>query len=212
MMYRDRIRRAVDALKFAVRMYHEDHIPTREVRGDVFIEMRDARTGRLLHKWSKKNLIVYDASIFAARLFKDKDEPDNSANMLAIGSGATGALLSPDAPDARQRSLNAEITRKAWSSTLFRDSGGNASAVATNIVDFTCSYGEAEAVGALNEMGILSTISSNPLIKNDNPDVFPARDTTRDLSSYDTLINYLTFPVLSKPSTAILTITWRLTF
>lgn len=212
MMFRDRVRRTADAFKFAMAAFHQDVHPTRAVRGDVFMEMRDAATGELLHKWEKKNLIVYDASIFAARLFKDKDEPANSANMLAIGSGATGSILSPDSPDARQRKLNAEIARKAWSSTVFRDSGGNASAVPTNIVDFTCTFGEAEAVGALTEMGILSTISANPLVKNANPDVFPARDTTRDLTQYDTLINYLSFPVLSKPSTAILSITWRLSF
>ena len=212
MLFRDRIHRASEAFKFAMRAFHHDTVPTRAVRGDVFLEMRDARTGRLLHKWEKRNLIVSDASIFAARLFKDKDEPANSANMLAIGSGATGSILSPDAPDARQRKLNSEIARKAWSSTVFRDAGGNASAVPTNIVDFTCTFGEAEAVGALTEMGILSTISSNPLVTNSNPDVFPARDVTRDLTTYDTLVNYLPFPVISKPSTAILGITWRLTF
>jgi len=191
---------------------YKDEFPTREVRGDVFLEMRDARTGELLHKWEKRNLIVLDAGILAARLFKDPDEPAHGLNMLAVGTGATGALLGPDAPDARQRSLNAEIERKAFSTTVFRDGSGNAVSIPTNIVDFTTTFGEAEAVGPLNEMGLLSTISDNPGTKNPNPDVFPTRDTTRDLTQYDTLVNYLTFPVVSKASTAILTLTWRLSF
>lgn len=211
MLFKDRLRRAGEAIKFAWRSIYHDEIPTREVRGDVFIEMRDARTGELLHKWERRNLIVYDAGIQVARLLKDPLEPAHGINMLAVGTGATGALLSPDAPDPRQRKLNAEIERKAFSSTTFRDGSGNAVSIPTSIVDYTTTFGEAEAVGPLNEMSLMSTISDNPATKNPNPDVFPTRDTTRDLTLYDVLINYLTFPVISKPSTAILTITWRIT-
>jgi hypothetical protein len=212
MRFKDRMARAKDAFKFAVGCLFEDELPTREIRGDVFIEMRDAESGRLLHKWERRNLIVYDASIQAARYFKDKDEPANSLNMLAVGTGATGAILTPDAPDPRQRKLNAEIARKAFASTTFRDTSGNAVAIPTNIVDFTTTFSEAEAVGPLNEMSLMSTISSNPLVTNPNPNNFPTRDLTVDVSLYDVIVNYLTFPVVSKPSTAILTITWRLTF
>jgi hypothetical protein len=60
-------------------------------------------------------------------------------------------------------------------------------------------------------MGIQSTISANPAVTNPNPDVFPNRDLTRDLTLYDILCNYLTFSVISKPNTARLTITWRIT-
>jgi hypothetical protein len=179
-------------------------------KGEVFVKMVDGETGEVIHDSHHDNVITLDAGIQAARYFKDPNEPANGANMLAIGTGATGA--GPDAPDSRQRKLNAEIERKTWSSTTFRDASGNAVAIPTNIVDFTCTYDEAEAVGPLNEMGILSTISSNPLVKNDNPDSFPTRDLTVDLSQYDVLINYLTFGVITKPSTARLTITWRITF
>jgi len=212
MLFKDKLRRAKDAFKWGMHILFEDEYPTRKVRGDVFIEMRDATTGKLLHKWEKRNLIVYDASIQAARYFKDKDEPANSLNMLAIGTGATGSLLSPSAPDARQRSLNSEIQRKTFSATTFRDASGNAVSIPTNIVDFTCSFAAAEAVGPLNEMGLMSTLSDNPSTLNPNPDVFPNRDVTDDLTQYDVLVNYLTFPVISKPSTAVLTLTWRLTF
>lgn len=180
-------------------------------KGEFFIKMVDGTTGEVLVDRHIENIITLDAGILAAILFRDP-ETRNGANMLAIGTGATGALLSPDAPDSRQRKLNAEITRKTWSSSVFRDTDGNAVAIPTNILDWTVTYDESEAVGPLNEMGILSTISDNPSVKNDNPDVFPARDVTQDLSEYDILVNYLSFAVISKPATARLTITWRITF
>lgn len=213
MRFKDTLARARDAFRFGVGLRHrEDFGLGLRVKGDVFIEVRDARTGQVLHSEHRRNIITLDAGILAARLFKDPNEPAHGINMLAVGTGATGALLSPDAPDNRQRKLNAEIARKAFTSTQFRDSLGNAVAYPTNIVDFTTTFGEAEAVGPLNEMGLVSTISNNPSILNPNPNSFPTRDTTVDLTQYDVLVNYLTFSVVSKPSTAVLTITWRLTF
>lgn len=184
----------------------------REARGTFIFDMRDAKTGEVLHHFEKDNLITLDAGILAAILFKDNASRSRGLYMLAIGTGATGALLSPNAPDNKQRRLNTEIARKAFLSTVFRDGSGNAVAIPTNVVDFTTTFSEAEAVGPLNEMGLISPISDNPLTTNSNPDIFPARDTTRDLTLYDILVNYLTFSIVSKPSTAVLTITWRLTF
>jgi hypothetical protein len=180
------------------------------LRGEVFLEHREG--GVLLDSWHRHNIITLDASILIARLCKDPSEPAHGINMLAVGSGATGALLSPDAPDNRQRKLNAELARKAFTTTVFRDGSGNAVAYPTNIVDFVTTFSEGEAVGPLNEMGLLSTISSNPSVTNPNPNSFPTRNTTVDLADYDTLVNYLTFPVVSKRSTSTLTWTWRLTF
>ena len=83
-------------------------------------------------------------------------------------------------------------------------------------MDFTTIYGESEAVGPLNEMGLLSTISDNTAIINNDPNFAgeggQPYDPTIDTSQYDMLVNYLTFAVISKPATSILTITWRLTF
>lgn len=182
------------------------------IKGEVFMELRDAKTDELLEERHIPNLIVRDAGILLARLAKDPLEPAHGINMLAVGTGATGALLSPDAPDVKQRRLNAELERKTFSSTQFRDAGGIAVSIPTNIVDFTTIFAEAEAVGPLNEMGLISTISANAAIKNPNPNAFPTYDPTVDVTNYDMQVNYLTFAVLSKPSTAILTITWRLTF
>lgn len=180
-------------------------------KGSIVFDMYDHATGERTY-FEKNNVITLDAGIHAARLFKDNAEPNYGMLMLAVGTGATGALLSPDAPDPRQRKLNNEIERKGFIATTFRDALGNAVAYPTNIVDFTCTYGEAEAVGPLNEMGLLSPLSENPTQKTPNPNNFPTRDTTLDLTQYDVLLNYLTFGVITKPSTATLTITWRITF
>lgn len=181
-------------------------------KGMYILHMTDGKTGETLEYWETPQVITADASILAAMLFKDPSTRPLGANMLAIGTGATGALLSPDAPDPDQRKLNAELARKPWSSTTFRDASGNAVAIPTNIVDFTATFDEAEAVGPLNEMGIVATVSANPLVLNPNPNTYPVRDVTVDISGLDVLINYLSFSVISKPSTARLTITWRISF
>ena len=212
-VFKDRFSHPGTGFKLGMGVQHdEDARLGLRVRGDVFFDMRDAQTGEQILERHERNIITLDAGILAARLFKDPLEPAHGINMLAVGTGATGSPLSPDAPDSAQRKLNAEITRKTFSATTFRDASGNAVAIPTNIVDFTTTFGEAEAVGPLTEMGLLSTISDNTGITNPNPDTYPTRDVTRDLTLYDTLVNYLTFGVITKPSTAILTITWRLTF
>lgn len=207
---RDTVRPAREHTHLGLHLPHAANMVA--MQGEVFIEMRDGSTGELLHSDHRKNIITLDASILVAMLARDPNSRNYGVYMLAVGTGATGALLSPDAPDARQRKLNGEIARKAFSSTTFRDGSGNAVAIPTNIVDFTCTFSESEAVGPLNEMGLISPISANPLITNPNPNAYPTRDTTVDLSLYDILVNYLSYSVISKPSTATLSITWRLTF
>lgn len=185
-------------------------------KGRVFFELHDAKTGELQLKREVNNVVTLDASLLVARLMKDPDEPNNGINMLGVGTGALGAVLNPDAPTNEQRRLNNEIARKPFSETTFRNSEGAAVSIPTNVVDFTTIYGESEAVGPLNEMGLLSTISDNPATINNNPN-FAGQggepyDPTIDVTNYDILVNYLTFSVITKPATSILTITWRLTF
>jgi len=184
-------------------------------KGQVFFEMYDALTGEV-EVWEKSNVVTLDAGLLVARLMKDNKEPKHGINMLAVGTGALGAILNPDAPSNQQRRLNNEIARKTFSETTFRDSNGAAVSIPTNVVDFTTIYGESEAVGPLNEMGLLSTISDNTGVINNNPNDAgqggQPYDPTIDVTKYDELVNYLTFSVISKPATSILTITWRLTF
>lgn len=186
------------------------------VKGVVFFEMRDAQTGELQYQHEQHNVVTLDAGILVARLMKNNQEPRHGVNMLAVGTGALGSVLNPDAPSQQQRRLNNEIARKAFSETTFRDGNGAAVSIPTRVVDFTTIFGEGEAVGALNEMGLMSTISDNAAVRNPNPN-FAGQggqpyDPTIDTSLYDTECNSLTFGVITKPATSILTITWRLTF
>jgi hypothetical protein len=194
---------------------HEESSVLR-VKGRVIVDLVDSRTHQPLHHWEKDNVVTLDASLLVAALVKDPNEPAHGINMLSVGTGALGAALNPDSPTNEQRRLNNEIARKSFAETTFRDANGAASAIRTKVVDFTTIFGESEAVGPLNEMGLLSTISDNTAEQNLNPNAAgqggQAYDPAIDTSQYDVLCNYLTFGVISKPPTSILTITWRLTF
>lgn len=182
------------------------------VKGEVFFRLFEK--GQLLEERHIDNIITRDLSILAARLFADNFEPLHGMYMLAIGTGDVGwDLQNPPAETNTQRSLYNELARKRFASVTFIDSGGNTSTIPTNVVDFTTTYSESEAVGTLVEMGLLggdvneSTAIQNPVLPANGPYV-----DTEDLRGKDTLCNYLTFPVINKPATASLTITWRLTF
>lgn len=184
------------------------------VKGEVFFEMRDGLTGEVQESRHLKNLIVLDASILLCRLAKDNAEPPHGIFALAVGTGDIGwPPLSPPAPTNTQRALYAEITRKTFVSTTFIDSGGLPVAYPTKVVDFNTVFTESEAVGPLMEMGLLGgNISSNMSIKNPVSPPNGPYDPTKDLTLYETLFNYLTFAVISKPATSTLAITWRISF
>ena len=186
----------------------------RRPKGDVFIELRNARTGAVELAWERRNIVTLDASILIASLVKDSLEPPHGAFVLAVGSGDTGwNPLSPPAATNTQRALYAEITRKTFASSQFIDGDGVPVAFRTNVVDFTTIYSESEAVGPLVEMGLIGgNISSNMSTKNPVTPPNGPYNPTVDLSTVETLINYLTFPVISKPATSTFQVTWRLTF
>ena len=209
--YNEKIKRAGQAVKLGMGITNSESMAL-SPHGRFIFHMEDAKTGEVLTHWEKDNIITRDAGILAARLFRDSKEPKHGLNMLSVGTGASGNLLSPDAPDDKQRRLNNEISRKGFSSTTFRNPSGVAVAYPTNVVDFTTTFGESEAVGPLNEMGLVCTVSDNPTVLNPNPNAYPTYDETLDITTYDVLVNYLTFSVVTKPATAVLTITWRLTF
>jgi len=181
-----------------------------KVKGEVFITLDGVET-------KINNVYTLDGSILGAMLFSGLTLR-NPISMLAVGTGATGTAQVPSIADERQRSLNTEISRKVFSSVVYRDALGAISTVPTRIIDFTTVFNEGEAVGALNEMGLLSPFDSDPatttpiLDGGGDPVAFPEYDEELDLTNYDILINYLTFPVINKPSQSVLAITWRLTF
>lgn len=187
--------------------------PTYAIRGDVFIRLQDVRTGEVKRR-EIRNLIVKDASILIARLVKDNAEPPKGAFVLAVGTGDTGwNPLSPPAPTNTQRALYSELTRKTFSTTQFIDAGGIPTSIPTNVVDFTTIFTESEAVGPLVEMGLLGgNISTNLSVRNPVTPPNGPYSPLVDLTTKETQINYLTFPVINKPATSTMQITWRLTF
>jgi len=205
---------------FGVRQASEEDFQSGyKIRGDVFFYLRAGKgsgkpEGELEEYREHRNLVVLDASILIARLMKNNVEPPHGIYALAVGTGNIGwNPMSPPAATNTQRSLWSEIARKTFANTQFINTGGLPVAIPTNVVDFTTTFAEAEAVGALDEMGLLGgNISTN--ISQRNPVLPPngAYDPNVDLTQFDTLVNYLTFPVINKPATSTLTIVWRLTF
>jgi hypothetical protein len=180
------------------------------IRGDVTWKLVESDGTETTYE--KKNLVMYDAGIFIGLVVTNASAAQNSL-MLALGTGATGLPNSPDAADPRQRKLNAEVIRKAFATISNIDSTGGISIVPTHVIDLTVSFGSGEGDSSpLNEMAIIHPYDPNPATLTPNPDSFPTYDTTVNVTSYDILLNYLTFPVLNKPPGSTLTITWRLTF
>ena len=214
MHLRERFKTIGTAIRMAAHFVRHERIQG-IAKGEIFAKLVDPKTGEVVKEYYWKNRITLDSSLLIAGLLKDPTEPAHGVNMLAVGTGATGSANSPDAPPNTQRRLNNEIDRKTFSEITFRDSSGNAVAYRTNVLDFTCTFSEAEAVGALNEMALMSTISDNRLVLNPNPNHAgqggQAYDPTVDVSSYDLIVNFSTFGVINKPSNMAFTITWRLT-
>jgi hypothetical protein len=218
-MLRDYVQKAVDtAYRFALHGRSNDQC--RSVRGEVFWTMTDTKTGQVT-KGHIKNVVTLDASILIARLMKGtgapvahQSEPSFGIFALAVGTGdLSWNLQNPPPATNTQRSLWNELARKAIQNTNFINQDGTIAGVPTNIVDFTTTFAESEAVGPIVEMGLLGgDISTNMSIRNP---VLPPNglyDPTVDLVGLDTLVNYLTFPVVNKPATSTLAWTWRLTF
>lgn len=190
------------------------------LKGTYILHLTDSDTGAVLDHREQKNLVTLDGGILVALLLASGASPtalyQGGLTMLAVGTGATGPLLNPDAPDPRQRRLNSEIARKAFSTVQFRNGSGAAVSYPTNVVDFTTTFGVGEAVGPLNEMGLIRAGSTNPLVTNPIPATFPTYDPTINVNPapsapLDVMGNYTVFSVVSKPNNSLLTITWRLT-
>jgi len=184
----------------------------RKPKGEVFITLRDGRTGEVQDERHLDNIVTLDASIQIARLLKNNVEPRSGINALAVGAGQVGwNLQSPPAATNTQRSLWSEIARKTFSNTQFINAGGLPVAIPTNVVDYTTTFAEAEAVGPLVEMGLLCTLSTNMSVRNPVLPPNGAYDSTVDLTNFDVQCNSLNFAVINKPATSTLTIVWRLT-
>jgi len=203
---------------FSFGMNGQEHVVG--LRGEVFWEMKDSRTGAD-DKGHLKNVVTLDASILLARLAKGTgtptvhiSEPNFGIFALAVGTGDPNwDPLSPPPATVTQRGLWNELGRKAIQSTSFIDGDGVASGVPTSTVDFITQFSESEAVGPLTEMGLLggdistSMAVVNPVLPPNGP-----YDPAFNLVGKDTLVNYITFPVITKPATSTLQWVWRLHF
>jgi hypothetical protein len=192
---------------------HNDGVMS--LKGTYIIHLTDIATGEVLDHREQSNIVTLDGGILVAILLASGPTPvlpsQRGLTMLAVGTGATGPILNPDAPDPRQRKLNSELWRKAFTVRQFRNSTGGAVSYPTNVVDFTATFGAGEAEGPLNEMGLLRTLTLGPTPGTPVPAVFPTYDPTIDLTNFDILCNVTNFSVVTKPANSLLTITWRLT-
>jgi len=218
MRHADKFNTPREALKMGFSFGHTDGVMS--LKGTYIIHLTDANTGEVLDHREKSNIVTLDGGILVAILLASGASPtplyQGGLTMLAVGTGATGPLLNPDAPDPRQRKLNSELARKPFSTVQFRSSTGAAVSYPTNVVDFTATFGASEAVGPLNEMGLIRAGSTNPLVTNPVPATFPTYDPTINLNPtpaapLDILANYTVMGVLVKPANSLLTISWRLT-
>ena len=177
-------------------MKHEN--PRVGQSGLVILDLRWP-DGTLIEHREQKNLIVLDCGVLVSRLLKNSLVPvlgrHNGINMLAVGTGAAGDPLNPDAPVPEQRKLNTELYRKAVTMQYRTDPGGVAVSYPTHVVDFTATFGESEANGPLNEMALISVYDlsapspGNPI--NNGPGTpTPIYDPTIDVTNKDLMSNY----------------------
>jgi hypothetical protein len=141
-----------------------------------------------------KNLIVNMASKFMAHRMVPGTSWGSGIGYLEVGTGVgTGTTQAPQVEDVNQTALRVALSRKAITSWTFLDSAGNATASETNVVQYTTTFLETEAIGAIVEMGLFGG------------------DATTTLGSGH-MFNYKVFPVWNKQSGMRLTVIWNITY
>lgn len=194
MIFNEILRRGIDRAFGGFKLKYSEKIHS--LSGEYWIKSKDSITGEVREIYHGHNIIVNSASVLIARLLKDNHEPDGGITYLAVGSGASGwDLQNPPQPTNTQTKLNNEIARKAFTTedvTFVDPDTGDPTVVPTNVLDFTATFAETEAVGPLVEMGLFGGDAS-------------------DLTDSGTMVNFRTFPVLNKTSSMTLTIIFRIT-
>jgi hypothetical protein len=194
MFFKEKLHKALEMAfggGFILRYFEKAHSP----HGQYHIILRDS-IGKIIEERSNHNIIVNSASILIARLLKDNQDPTGGITFLAVGTGGPSwNLQNPPQPTNIQTTLVSEIARKAFSTidvTFIDPETGNPTTVPTNVLDFTATFAETEAVGALVEMGLFGGDATN-------------------IVNSGTEINYVTFPVINKTNAMTLTIIFRIT-
>lgn len=162
------------------------------LKGELFYTLYEG--GEVVGEYRHSNIIVNTASILIARLLKDNSEPTSGISYLAAGSGNAGwDAFDPPAPTTSQTRLENEFSRKSIALKTFVDpETGEPTETQTNIVDYSVTFGEGEAVGPIMELALFGG------------------DATVEFNS-GTMINWRTFPVINKTNTMTLTVIFRIT-
>jgi len=193
MRFKENLRKTADNLSIGFKLKYPEKVHT--LKGEYWMKLKD-HDGSIIAERHNNNIIVNTASILIARLLKDNNEPSGGITYLAMGTGGVGwNLQNPPQPTVTQTELENEIARKAFTTedvTFIDPDTGNPTIVPTNVVDYTATFAETEAVGPLVEMGLFGG------------------DAT-DLLNSGTEINYRTFPVINKTNSMTLTIIFRIT-
>lgn len=194
MFFKEKLRKVLESMCGGYRLRYEES--TRPLKGQYRMILKDS-TGRIIEERDGKNIIVNAASVLIARLLKDNREPGGGITYLAVGTGAPGwNLQNPPQPTNTQTALFNEIARKAFTTedvSFIDPTTGDPTTVPTNVVDYTATFAETEAVGPLVEMALFGG------------------DATDIPGQSDTEINYRTFPVINKQNSMTLTIIFRIT-
>jgi hypothetical protein len=191
--FKEKVRRITNQVRMAPTMRLEENISG--LKGELILKAYDtSQGGRMVYSYQQSNIIVNTASILIDRLLKNNTEPQKGISYLAIGSGSgEWDLFYPPAPTTSQTRLENEFYRGAIDlSTFVHPETGEPTTIYTNIVDYSVSFGEGEAVGPIVEMGLFGG------------------DATAELNS-GTMVNWRTFPVINKTSTMTLTVIFRIT-
>jgi len=188
--FRENVRNIKNMFRLACTERFEEN--TQGLKGKIILRAHEA--GKLVYEYEHSNIIVNTASILIARLLKDNEEPQNGISYLAVGNGnSSWDLFDPPAPSTSKTRLENEFYRKGIDlATFVHPETGEPTTVYTNIVDYSVSFGESEAVGPIVEMGLFGG------------------DATTELNT-GTMINWRTFPVINKTSTMTLTVIFRIT-
>ena len=150
---------------------------------------------KILKEYHAKNLIVANGSILMAKRMVPGTSWGKGISYLDVGTGyGTGTLQSPQVEEISQTELRVVLARKAITSWCFIDMNGDPTVSDTDTIELTTTFADAEAVGAIVEMGL-----------------FGGADATITAGT-GLMFNYKVFAVWNKPNDSQLTIVWRIKF
>lgn len=154
----------------------------------------DIHPEAVIREMHVKNLIVSKASQLMAKRMKPGASWGAGITHLEVGTGfGTGSTQAPQVESVSRTTLRVPLARKAITAWTYLDTAGQPTAEETNVLQLTTTFTEAEAIGAIVEMGLFGGDADVALS-----------------SGY--MFNYKVFPVWNKQSGMQLTVMWKLTF